>query len=345
MRRFFSTHAEPLLFGAAMALLLALGTWWYLLAQRLTTDYFALLREKVVSHGETPHTIARELVELDQKIDRRLFMLGGEAAFFCLLLAVIVGVLFVLARQKRRAFERMQRMLQMTSHELKTPIAGVKALLQSLERGSIPDSARSRMIAQGVAECDRLEHLTEGLLAYQRALARIRSQLDVCAPGALVSRVLEERARTFGDEAIITRLEQAETPVMADRDAFRVILENLLDNAKKFGAMQPIELYGAVAGDRYVLRVSDRGVGFEPTHAERLFAPFERGDADQRGIGGSGLGLYIARALAEGQGGGLTGASAGRNQGSTFTVSLRVAPAGQRPAHQHGPVGPGQPRP
>src|SRR5690606_38498859 len=128
-------------------------------------------------------------------------------------------------------------------------------------------------------------------LAYQRALARLRSKLDVCAPGALVDDVLESRARTFGDEVIVKRLDAPETKIMADRDAFRVIFENLLDNAKKFGAAQPIEVTGTLAGDRYALRVTDRGVGFEPALAERLFAPFERGAAERRGVAGSGLGL------------------------------------------------------
>lgn len=313
-----------------MALLFALGSWWYLLAQRLTNDYFGLLREKILSSAGEQAKIAEGLQQLDQKIDRRMLMLTGEVSFFFFLLVICIAVLFVVARQRRRAFEHMERMLQMTTHELKTPIAGVKALLQSLQLGSIPAASVKRILEQGVSECDRLEHLTEGLLAYQRALARVRHKPEVCAPGQLIGDVLEARTRTFGDESIVAKLDAAQTPVIADRDAFRVILENLIDNAKKYGEHKPIEVTGMLAGDRYAVRVTDRGIGFEPSFAAQLFAPFERGEAEKRGMQGSGLGLYIARSLAEGLGGGLTAESAGAGRGSTFTVSLRIAEGAQR---------------
>src|SRR5436190_1785004 len=81
-------------------------------------------------------------------------------------------VLYLLAQRRRRQHEDMEKLLQFTSHEFKTPVAGVKGLLQSLALGSIPDAQRAELLRLGQLECDRLEHLAETILAYQRAMSR-----------------------------------------------------------------------------------------------------------------------------------------------------------------------------
>ena len=73
------------------------------------------------------------------------------------------------------------------SHEFKTPVAGVKGLLQSLALGSIPEAQRAELIQLGQIECDRLEHLAETILAYQRAMSR--------EPGAGAQRIDAAEAR------------------------------------------------------------------------------------------------------------------------------------------------------
>ncbi len=81
-------------------------------------------------------------------------------------------VLFLLAQRRKQQREDMEKLLQFTSHEFKTPVAGVKGLLQSLAIGSIPEAQRAELIQLGQLECDRLEHLAETILAYQRAMSR-----------------------------------------------------------------------------------------------------------------------------------------------------------------------------
>src|SRR5207302_3516366 len=126
----------------------------------------------------------------------------------------------------------MERLLQFTSHELKTPIAGVRALLQSLLLGSIPDASRGELLREGVNECDRLEHLAETILAYQRSVAHARRER--LRTDLLLDEVVSHRKSTMPTEVLeVAAAEQRQ--VWADRDAFRVIVENLLDNARKYG--------------------------------------------------------------------------------------------------------------
>ena len=215
----------------------------------------------------------------------------------------------------------MEQLLRLTSHELKTPIAGVRALLQSLELGSVPAEQRAQLTQMGIAECDRLEHLAETVLAYQRAVSRDEKDFEVNSATALVDEVLEHRQRTRITETV-ERSQLASAQVRVDKDAFRVIFENLLDNARKYGGGKAA-LAARVEGKRWTLEVSDQGQGFAPQDAERLFDPFRREKTASMNHG-SGLGLSIARQLARQMGGDLTARSQGPSTGATFVLALPV---------------------
>jgi signal transduction histidine kinase len=217
----------------------------------------------------------------------------------------------------------MEQLLRLTSHELKTPIAGVRALLQSLELGSVPPEQQKLLTQMGIAECDRLEHLAETVLAYQRAVVREQKDLEVHGAAQLVDEVLEHRQRTRVQETVV-KSELASATVRVDRDAFRVIFENLLDNARKYGGGQS-EVRARLDGRRWQLEVSDKGQGFPPQDAERIFDPFKREKTTSVNHG-SGLGLSIARQLARQMGGDLTAKSGGPQTGATFVLALPVVP-------------------
>ena len=251
-------------------------------------------------------------------------MLVGESTLLALLLSGSLVVLFLLAQRRKQQREDMEKLLQFTSHEFKTPVAGVKGLLQSLGLGTIPEAQRAELIKLGQFECDRLEHLAETILAYQRAMSREpREGLQPLEILRFLDELLAHRARTgSGGEVQLTRVDAAQ--VLADRDGLRVILENLLDNAHKYGGGQ-VQLTAGAADGRWRLDIRDQGRGFAPQTAEKLF------DAHNRGSGegmthGAGLGLAIARQLARRMGGDISAASAGPGQGAVFTVTLMLAP-------------------
>jgi two-component system sensor histidine kinase MprB len=214
----------------------------------------------------------------------------------------------------------MERLLQFTSHELKTPIAGVRALLQTLAQDRVPADMRGELLSDGVAACDRLEHLAETILAYQRAVVAPVVLAPRDAPG-LVEEVLAHRRHSMPGEDLEVRLEPAH--VLAEPDAVRVVLENLLDNARKYGGRH-VRVEGRATPAGWDLRVTDDGPGFAPAEAERLFDPFARRSGD--GVThGAGLGLFLSRQLARDLGGDLRAESAGPGAGATFTLSLRRA--------------------
>jgi signal transduction histidine kinase len=196
--------------------------------------------------------------------------------------------------------------------------------LQSLEIGSIPESQRAELIRLGQLECDRLEHLAETILAYQRAMSRDpRAAPQRLDTARFIADLLAHRARTSTSGDVQVAVIDA-VQVLADKDGLRVILENLLDNAHKYGGGS-VKLAAGVSDGKWRLDISDQGRGFAPEIAERLFDPHNRGSGDGM-THGAGLGLAIARQLARRMGGDIRAHSAGPGQGAVFTVTMELAP-------------------
>ena len=173
-----------------------------------------------------------------------------------------------------------------------------------------------------MGECDRLEHLAETILAFQRTVVRGENpRTEKLRGDVLLDEVLTHRARTLSNEGVALS-PAAPISVWADRDAFRVVVENLLDNARKYGGGK-VELMTENDDRRWRLKVRDFGQGFDPSTREHLFDPFAR-EQTQGVTHGSGLGLTLSRQLARGMGGELSADSAGPGQGATFVFELNV---------------------
>lgn len=323
-RQWFAERAELIVLGVTLLATASLMFWWTILLGGEMRSHMALEHRLLETQtGLTLAQVEERRAEIVERHERRNVMLVGESTLLALLLSGSLVLLFMLAQRRKQQREDMEKLLQFTSHEFKTPVAGVKGLLQSLSLGSIPDAQRAELLKLGMVECDRLEHLAETILAYQRAMARDpREGMQPVDTARFIDDLLAHRARTAsGGEVRVDRVTPAQ--VNADRDGLRVILENLLDNAHKYGGGE-VRLAAGVENGRWQLDISDRGRGFPPEAAEKLFDPHNRGSGD--GIThGAGLGLAIARSLARRMGGDIAARSAGPGQGAVFTVTLTLA--------------------
>lgn len=330
-RQWFAERAELIVLGVTLVATASLVFWWTILLRGEMRNNEALERALLDAQtGLTTEQVEERRLEILAHHDSRNVMLVGESTLLALLLSGSLVVLFLLAQRRKQQREDMEKLLQFTSHEFKTPVAGVKGLLQSLAIGSIPEAQRAELIRLGQLECDRLEHLAETILAYQRAMARDpREGVQSIDAARFIADLLAHRSRTASGGEVETAVIDA-VQVLADRDGLRVILENLLDNAHKYGGGQ-VRIAAGVSEARWRLDISDRGRGFPPESAEKLFDLHNRGSGDGM-THGAGLGLAIARALARRMGGDITARSAGQGQGAVFTVTLALAPQGAVPA-------------
>jgi signal transduction histidine kinase len=336
-RQWFAERAELIVLGVTLLTTASLVVWWTILLRGELRTNELLERELLATRMElTQPQIDARRDDIARHHARRNVMLVGESTLLGLLLSGSLVLLFLLAQRRKQQREDMEKLLQFTSHEFKTPVAGVKGLLQSLALGSIPDAQRAELIQLGQLECDRLEHLAETILAYQRAMSRDpRAGVQPVDAARFIADLLAHRARTStGGDLQLAVIDAV--VVLADRDGLRVILENLLDNAQKYGGGS-IRLAAGVSDGRWRLDISDEGRGFPPESAEKLFDIHNRGSGE--GIThGAGLGLAIARQLARRMGGEISAHSAGPGKGAVFTVTLALAPQSTLPIGSAGPA-------
>ncbi len=216
------------------------------------------------------------------------------------------------------------------SHELRTPLAAVYGAARTLRRTDIeiPAEQHDRFLDIIVSETERLTAIvSQILLAGQLEEGRVDVTTVATDLRALAESVLDS-TRLRSPEPIELRLEQngVRAVALADEDKLRQVLVNLLDNAIKYspdGGDVVIELAGGHG--RVRLAVRDRGLGIPLGEQERIFEKFYRLDpALTRGVGGSGLGLFISRELVSRMGGSLTVRSQ-QGEGAAFVVDLPAA--------------------
>jgi PAS domain S-box-containing protein len=229
------------------------------------------------------------------------------------------------------AFERTRSDFVATaSHELRTPLAAVYGAARTLRRTDIemPADQQEAFLDIIVSETERLTSIvSQILLAGQLEDGRVDVTTGETDLTPLVESVLvSTRVRT--PEHIDLRLEQNgdRAVALADEDKLRQVLVNLLDNAIKYspdGGEVVVELAGGAG--RVRLTVRDHGLGIPPGDQERIFEKFYRLDpALTRGVGGSGLGLFISRELVSRMGGSITVRSQ-PGEGAAFVVDLPAA--------------------
>ncbi|WP_165227856.1 sensor histidine kinase [Aquisphaera insulae] len=225
-----------------------------------------------------------------------------------------------------RAFAATRQFTGDAAHELKTPVAAIRAEAEVAliaRRSADEYEATLRSI---VEEADRLARLSERLLILSREdlgaladLPRRPVRLDDLARAAAADAA--EAARRAG---VSLRLEDLPVAVVrADPDLLRQVLDNLIDNALKYTHRGgEVAVRGLVEGDLATIEVIDTGIGIPAEALPRIFDRFYRVDPSRsRRTGGTGLGLSIARALAERHGGRIEAASR-PGSGSTFRLLL-----------------------
>jgi len=236
------------------------------------------------------------------------FVIGGIPDAPLLPLAgvfVLAAILLVLAmRQWRREAELVrlrEDFVAGVSHELRTPLAQIRLFAETLQLGRLRgDAERARALGIVHDEARRLSHLVENLLQFSRAGRRGAALAAEAVPlGELVQDVLTAFAPLAAPHGVRLRPTGAPAVAIADRDALRQVLINLLDNAVKYGpAGQTITVETAMRDGRAVLAVGDEGPGIAPADRERIFERFTR-LAPGRTLTGAGLGLAVVRELVE----------------------------------------------
>jgi two-component system, OmpR family, sensor kinase len=222
---------------------------------------------------------------------------------------------------QKDALLQQRRFLADASHQLRTPLAIIKAEVELAQSGTTKENDLRATMASIGEETDRLSGLTEELLllaaADEERLSLSREPVNV---HDLLSEVAERgRGRAQLEGRVIT-VQSDEAMILADRQRLEYALSNLVDNALTHGAGN-VELVGKRTGDAVEIQVRDHGAGFADSYLAHPFVRFAPTASTGRG---SGLGLAIVQAITEAHGG---VASLINDHGAAVTLSLPTDPA------------------
>jgi two-component system sensor histidine kinase TctE len=225
-----------------------------------------------------------------------------------------------------------RRFVADAAHQLRTPVAGIRVLAQTLAQelnaGTVPAQASwSPLLAQLGRSTDHLSRLIGQLLSLARSETALGADAEL--PCLDVVPLLREAAEPLALQGLregkSMALEAPDGPVMACAHPLWLgeVINNLLDNACRYGGQQITLRVAALAGGGARIDVEDDGPGVPAEALDRLFEPFWRGDrADLRNDGGTGLGLTIAREVVLRLGGQIEAVSRPAYAGLRFTVTL-----------------------
>lgn len=219
------------------------------------------------------------------------------------------------------------------SHELKTPLAAIRGLAETLRDGALEDAAiAARFTDRILGQCQRLQALLDDLLTLSRlesvnepAESEPRSGVDLTE---LARRALEDASATAAEQGVTLSSELEPLAVTGNADALERLLRNLLENAIKYnrpGGSVAVRLRRQ--GDHAVLAVTDTGIGIPAQALPRVFERFYRVDPSRArsqsggNVGSTGLGLAIVKHVAQSHGGRVEVESE-LGRGSTFRVLL-----------------------
>jgi signal transduction histidine kinase len=222
--------------------------------------------------------------------------------------------------------------VSLVSHELRAPMASVVGSAETLRqrwRELTPDQ-RESFLALISSETERLAALVGDVLDTSRIDAgTFTYRFDDVDLGALVRDSVASVSITQDEVAVSAEIGGELPSVRGDRDRLQQVLTNLIDNAVKFSpAGETVTVSAFQENSRVQIEVADRGPGVPAEHQRVIFEKFGRAHTKgSPGTPGTGLGLFIARSIAEAHGGTLKVWS-GPEQGATFTLSLPAESAG-----------------
>jgi K+-sensing histidine kinase KdpD len=272
----------------------------FVIAAIISSTVAGLARARAVEAERRREDADRALAELEE-LGRERDRMQAEA---------------VQAEAVRRSDELKTVLLRSISHDLRTPLTSIIAGGSALRSETLTAKERVELSEGIVGEGRRLSRLVENLLDISRLEA---GKAEPHRGPVDLAEVLEAARQGQGSSESIRLALDAELPMVeADAAQLERAFANLLENAIRYGDGRPVLVRSRVVDGNIVVRVVDQGPGIPESEWERIFEPFQHGDATNTG---SGLGLAIAKGFVEANGGEIAIESL-PGQGTSFVVTL-----------------------
>lgn len=265
--------------------------------QLYEADIKLLATQKEQLTNENYKKLEQQLLEKQQTRTRQYM---GEGAVFLLVILVGAAVVYSSIKRVNRLSKLQNNFMLSVTHELKSPIAGVKLNLQTLLRKNIPENKKEVLILRAINESNRLNELCNNLLlASQMEGNKLQLNMESFSISELCLQVIEEMESRSPHELIADVKENC--TISGDAVLIKIAINNLVENAIKYSpANGAITLSLKELDQQVSIAVKDQGVGVPDNEKLKIYNKFYRvGEENSRKTKGTGLGLYLTSEIAK----------------------------------------------
>ena len=242
----------------------------------------------------------KELASIRKHKIMRTKQYMGEGSTFILIILLTAGIVYYAYYRQRMLAKLQENFMLSVTHELKTPIAGIKLNMQTLEKRQLDETTQRKLIQSSITETNRLNDLCNNILiSTQLESARQAIYSESVQLGTLIQEVVDQVRDRHAQCQINVKLPADAIHIQGDQALFKLIISNLIENARKYSSSdQPIEVLLEKQQHKAIFIVKDQGVGIPDSEKEKIFDKFYRvGNENTRSSKGTGLGLYIVKKI------------------------------------------------
>ena len=290
------TIAYTLMFAYVIA---SIVFWGYSLNKQNKLIY-TLEKEKIELIQKTDNHIIidKELEAIRQRKIRRTKQYMGEGSTFILITLLTAGIVYYAYYRQRSLAKLQQNFMLSVTHELKTPIAGIKLNLQTLEKRKLDEETQKKLMSSSITETNRLNDLCNNILVSTQLESTKKAiyNEDVEMKGLILD-VIGQIQQRYPTCMVTSHLMKDDFYIKGDSSLWKLVVSNLVENARKYSS-GPIEVVLEKQNRKVVLAVKDQGVGIPDNEKEKIFDKFYRiGNENTRSSKGTGLGLFIVKKI------------------------------------------------
>ena len=241
-----------------------------------------------------------ELKSIEEKRIRRTKQYYGEGSTFLLIILLSAGIVYYAYYRQLKLSQLQQNFMLSITHELKTPIAGIKLNMQTMEKRKLDEETNKELIKSSVLETNRLNDLCNNILiATQLENKRKVMFADEINLTNLVKEEIEEFKTRYPTLIINSLFQVDDFNFKGESTLWKVVISNLIENARKYSPSdEPIEIGISKENNNVKLSIKDKGVGISDAEKLKIFQKFYRiGNENTRNSKGTGLGLYIVKKI------------------------------------------------
>ncbi len=237
-------------------------------------------------------------------------------------------MLFIWGQRQTSLIQQQRHFVSSVTHELRTPLASIQLAYETMTERALPESTKQKLLSMSRIDIERLIRLVNQILIssrLDRGLSMFQDDIEELAFRQTTLEIIHSLTHLDANIAGRIELNGAENLTWrGSKNAFNIVLSNLLENAIKYSPMKSniVVTSDTIAGSLHVT-VKDQGIGLNKRDKKKIFKMFYRSsEVTKQAIQGTGLGLFIVKTSLEQLGGTITVTSAGHGEGSTFKATF-----------------------